>query len=222
MRPRSIGRRCYTRRLDPDQWGRMSTASPQDVTRLLQAWSQGEQSALEKLVPLVYRELHLRARRCMARERGQHSLQTTALIHEAYLRLVGSSPVAWESRNHFFAIAARLMRRILVDRARARRSQKRGGAARPVSFDAQLVVAGPPDRDLASLDDALLALAAFDERKAKVVELRFFGGLSVEETAEVLGVSPQTVLRDWRLSKAWLLREMKRGERSAPAAAEAP
>jgi len=200
----------------------MSTASPQDVTRLLQAWSRGEESALEKLVPLVYRELHLRARRCMAREREPHSLQTTALIHEAYLRLVGASPVSWESRNHFFAIAVRLMRRILVDRARARRSQKRGGAARPVAFDEQLVVAGPPGRDLVSLDDALLALAAFDERKAKVVEMRFFGGLSVEQTAEVLDVSPQTVLRDWKLAKAWLLREMKRGERGARAEAQAP
>jgi RNA polymerase sigma factor (TIGR02999 family) len=189
----------------------MSTASPQDVTRLLQAWSGGDESALDELVPLVYRELHLRARRCMAREREAHSLQTTALIHEAYLRLVGSSPVDWESRGHFYAIAARLMRRILVDRARARRSQKRGGATRVVAFDEELVVAGPPDRDLVSLDDALTALAATDERKAKVVELRFFGGLSVEETAGVLGVSSQTVLRDWRLSKAWLLREMKRG-----------
>ena len=200
----------------------MSTASPQDVTRLLQAWSRGEQSALEKLVPIVYRELHLRARRCMAREREQHSLQTTALIHEAYLRLVGSSPVAWQSRSHFFAIAARLMRRILVDRARARRSQKRGGATRRVSFDEELVVASPPDRDLVSLDDALTALAAVDERKAKVVELRFFGGLSVEETAELLRVSPQTVLRDWKLSKAWLLREMKRGVGALPASAEVP
>jgi RNA polymerase sigma factor (TIGR02999 family) len=193
----------------------MVTVSPQDVTRLLQAWSRGEESALEKLVPLVYRELHLRARRCMARERQERSLQTTALIHEAYLRLVGASPVAWESRGHFYAIAARLMRRILVDRARARRAQKRGGAARPVSFDEQLTVAGPPDRDLVSLDDALQALAAVDERKARVVELRFFGGLSVEETAGLLAVSPQTVLRDWKLSKAWLLREMKRGERPA-------
>lgn len=188
----------------------MSASSPQDVTRLLQAWSRGEAAALEKLVPLVYRELHLRARRAMAREREAHSLQTTALIHEAYLRLVGASPVDWESRGHFFAISARLMRRILVDRARARRSQKRGGAARAVSFDEQLVVAGPPARDLVSLDDALNALAAVDERKAKVVELRFFGGLSVEETAELLSVSPQTVMRDWRLAKAWLLREMKR------------
>lgn len=184
---------------------------PPDVTHLLQAWGRGDESALEKLVPLVYRELHLRARRCMAREREQHTLQTTALIHEAYLRLVGSSPVDWESRTHFFAIAARLMRRILVDRARGRRAQKRGGAVRPVAFDEELVVAGPPTRDLVSLDDALTALAAVDERKAKVVELRFFGGLSVEETAQHLRVSPQTVLRDWKLSKAWLLREMKRG-----------
>jgi RNA polymerase sigma factor (TIGR02999 family) len=197
----------------------MGAATPQDVTRLLQAWSRGDESALEKLVPLVYGELHLRARRAMARERDPHSLQTTALIHEAYLRLVGSSPVDWESRGHFFAIAARLMRRILVDRARARRSQKRGGAARPVSFDEELVVAGSPARDLVSLDDALTALAAEDERKAKVVEMRFFGGLSVEETAVVLGVSPQTVLRDWRLSKTWLLREMKRGEGRAASSA---
>jgi RNA polymerase sigma factor (TIGR02999 family) len=189
----------------------MGAATPQDVTRLLQDWSRGDESALEELVPLVYRELHLRARRAMAREREAHSMQTTALIHEAYLRLVGAAPVAWESRGHFFAIAARLMRRILVDRARARRAQKRGGADRPVSFDVELAVAGPPQRDLVSLDEALTALADEDERKAKVVEMRFFGGLSVEETATVLGVSEQTVLRDWRLSKAWLLREMKRG-----------
>jgi RNA polymerase sigma factor (TIGR02999 family) len=129
--------------------------------------------------------------------------------------------VDWESRSHFFAIAARLMRRILVDRARARRSQKRGGEMRPVSFDEQLVVAGP-DRDLASLDDALNALARFDERKARVVELRFFGGLNAEETATVLGVSPQTVLRDWRLAKAWLLREVKRGERASAHSEEQP
>ena len=189
----------------------MGAATPQDVTRLLQAWTRGDESALEKLIPLVYRELHLRARRAMAREREAQSMQTTALIHEAYLRLVGVGPLAWESRGHFFAIAARLMRRILVDRARARRSQKRGGALRSVSFDEELVVVGPRAPDMVSLDHALTALAAEDERKAKVVEMRFFGGLSVEETAAVLGVSPQTVLRDWRLSKAWLLREMKRG-----------
>ena len=191
--------------------GHVDAASPQDVTQLLQAWSRGEESALDRLVPLVYRDLHLRARRCMAGERVEHSLQTTALIHEAYLKLVGPSPVDWESRGHFFAVAGRVMRRILVDHARARRSQKRGGDGRPVPLDEALVVAGSPGRDLVSLDDALSALAAVDARKARVVEMRYFGGLSVEETAEVLKVSPQTVLRDWRLAKAWLLREMKRG-----------
>ena len=183
---------------------------------MLQAWSRGEQSALDRLIPLVYRDLHLRARRCMAGERVEHSLQTTALIHEAYLGLVGPSPVAWESRGHFFAVAARAMRRILVDHARARRSQKRGGAGRPVSFDENLVVSASPNRDLVTLDDALQALATFDERKARVVEMRFFGGLSVDEAAEVLGVSPQTVMRDWKLAKVWLLREMKHGERTEP------
>jgi len=190
----------------------MDAPSPGDVTRLLQAWRGGENSALDRLVPLVYRELHLRARRCMAGERVEHSLQTTALIHEAYLRLVGPSPVDWENRGHFFAVAARVMRRILVDHARARRAQKRGGPAQAVTLDEQLVLAGGPDRDLVSLDDALQALAAFDERKVRVVEMRFFAGLSVEETAAVLKVSPPTVLRDWKLAKVWLLREMKRGE----------
>ena len=198
----------------------MDPASPQDVTKLLRAWSLGEQSALDRLIPLVYRDLHLRARRCMADERVGHSLQTTALIHEAYLRLMGPSPVAWESRGHFFAVAARAMRRILVDRARARRSLKRGGQGRPVSFDEDLVVSGPPTRDLVGLDDALQALAVFDERKARVVEMRFFGGLSVGETAEVLRVSPQTVMRDWKLAKVWLLREMKRVEPSAAGVAK--
>jgi RNA polymerase sigma factor (TIGR02999 family) len=158
----------------------------------------------------------------MAGERVEHSLQTTALIHEAYLKLVGPSPVDWESRGHFFAVAARVMRRILVDHARARRSLKRGGEARPVELDEQLLVAGGPDRDLVSLDDALQALAAVDERKVRVVEMRFFGGLSVEETAEVLGVSPQTVLRDWKLTKVWLLREMKRGENTPSGPEETP
>lgn len=200
----------------------MSTPSPGDVTQLLRAWRGGEKSALDRLVPLVYRDLHLRARRCMAGERMQHSLQTTALIHEAYLRLVGPSPVAWESRGHFFAVAARVMRRILVDHARARRSQKRGGEVQAVTLDEQLVVAGGPVRDLVSLDDALQALATLDERKARVVEMRFFGGLSVEETAEVLEVSPQTVLRDWKLAKVWLLREMKRGEAATTRPKEPP
>ncbi|RPI11769.1 MAG: sigma-70 family RNA polymerase sigma factor [Zetaproteobacteria bacterium] len=200
----------------------MDAASPPDVTQLLQAWSRGEESALDKLVPLVYRDLHLRARRCMAGEHVEHSLQTTALIHEAYLKLVGPSPVAWESRGHFFAVASRVMRRVLVDHARARRSLKRGGDGRHVELDEELVVAGGPDRDLVSLDDALKGLATVDERKARVVEMRYFGGLSVEETAEVLEVSPQTVLRDWRLAKAWLLREMKRGGSPTPGPEETP
>jgi RNA polymerase sigma-70 factor, ECF subfamily len=200
----------------------MSDPSPGDVTKLLRAWGQGEEAALDRLIPLVYRDLHLRARRCMAGERVEHSLQTTALIHEAYLRLVGPCPADWESRGHFFAVAARVMRRILVDHARARRAQKRGGAGDPVTLDEQLVVAPGPDRDLVSLDDALQALAALDERKARVVEMRFFGGLSVEDTAEVLKVSPQTVLRDWKLAKVWLLREMKRGEAATRPGEPAP
>ena len=190
----------------------MATASSKDITQLLRAWGRGDEGALETLIPLIYKELHQRAHRYMGRERRGNSLQATALIHETYLRLVGS-PVAWESRNHFFAIAARLMRRILVDRARARRSLKRGGEGRPVSLDDEHLVVGPPHRDLVSLDDALSALAVVDPRKSRVVELRFFGGLSVEETAEVLKVSPQTVLRDWKLAKVWLFREMSRGGR---------
>jgi RNA polymerase sigma factor (TIGR02999 family) len=189
----------------------MATASPRDVTQLLQAWSRGEEQALQTLIPLIYRELRQRARRYMGRERAGHTLQTSALINEVYLRLVDAAPVAWESRSHFFAIAARMMRRILVDHARTRRSLKRGGEARPVSLDEELLVSPSPSRDLVSLEDALNALAALDSRKERVVELRFFGGLSVEETAEVLKVSPQTVLRDWKLAKVWLLREMKRG-----------
>jgi RNA polymerase sigma-70 factor, ECF subfamily len=196
--------------------------SPRDVTQLLQAWSSGDEAALERLVPLVYRDLHLRARRCMAGERVERSLQTTALVHEAYLKLVGPSPVDWQNRGHFFAVAARVMRRILVDHARARRSQKRGGKGQPVPLDERLVVAPGPDRDLVSLDDALKSLATFDERKARVVEMRYFGGLSVEETAESLMVSPQTVLRDWKLAKAWLLREMKRGGGPLPPPEPAP
>lgn len=190
----------------------MATASSKDITQLLRAWGRGDEGALETLIPLIYKELHQRAHRYMGRERRGNSLQATALIHETYLRLVGS-PVAWESRNHFFAIAARLMRRILVDRARARRSLKRGGEGRPVSLDDEHLVVGPPHRDLVSLDDALSALAVVDPRKSRVVELRFFGGLSVEETAEVLKVSPQTVSRDWKLAKVWLFREMSRGGR---------
>jgi RNA polymerase sigma factor (TIGR02999 family) len=184
-------------------------SAPQDVTQLLQAWSRGEASALEKLLPLVYAELRLRARRYMARERPDHTLQTSDLIHEAYLRLVGSKPVDWQNRSHFFALSARLMRQILVDHARSRGYQKHGGGLRQVNLD-EGMVCDELDWDLVQLDEALQALAATDARKGRVVELRFFGGLSVEETAQVLEVSPQTVLRDWRLSKVWLLRHMSR------------
>jgi RNA polymerase sigma factor (TIGR02999 family) len=184
----------------------MGSASP-DVTQLLQAWSRGEASALDRLVPIVYSELRRRARRYMARERPDHSLQTSDLIHETYLRLVGSKPVDWQNRSHFFALSARLMRQILVDHARSRGYRKRGGGQREVDLDENLSCGGP-DWDLVHLDEALQALAAADVRKARVVELRFFGGLNAEETARVLEVSPQTVLRDWRLSKAWLLRHM--------------
>jgi RNA polymerase sigma-70 factor, ECF subfamily len=182
---------------------------PGDVTELLQAWSHGEASALERLVPLVYADLRRRARRYMARERRGHSLETNDLIHEAYLRLVTSKPVDWQSRTHFFALSARLMRQILVDHARSRGYHKRGGGLRQVTFD-EALVCGELDWDLVELDEALQALSAADARKGRVVEMRFFGGLSAEETAEVLEVSPQTVQRDWRLSKVWLLQRMSR------------
>ena len=161
------------------------------------------------MIPLVYEELHLIAKRCMAGERAGHSLQATVLVNEAYLRLVDANDVAWHDRAHFLAVAARAMRRILVDHARVHRAQKRGGGAMRVTFDEALVVSNEPREDFASLDDALQALTAFDERKGRVVELRFFGGLSVEETASVLKVSPETVRRDWQLAKAWLQREMR-------------
>ena len=193
--------------------GGLTTAPSQDVTELLRAWSRGEEEAREKLIPLIYKDLRQRARRQMGRERQGNTLQTTALIHEAYLRLVGAAPVAWESRNHFFAIAARMMRRILVDHARSKRSQKRGGAGRPVSLDEELLASPPRSLDLVSLDEALQALTALDQRKGRVVELRYFGGLSVEETAEVLEVSPRTVKGDWQFAKVWLLREMGGGGR---------
>jgi RNA polymerase sigma-70 factor (ECF subfamily) len=187
---------------------RLPAAPSQEVTQLLLAWSKGDQTALEKLTPLVYQELHRLARRYMGRERPGHSLQTTALVHEAYLRLVDSRSVRWRNRAHFFAVSAQLMRRILVDFARKRRYQKRGGEARQVSLDEALVVAPERGADLVALDEALNALAAVDRRKSQVVELRFFGGLSVEEAAEALGVSPDTVMRDWKLAKTWLLREL--------------
>jgi RNA polymerase sigma factor (TIGR02999 family) len=179
------------------------------VTGLLLKWGQGDEDALERLIPLVHRELHQIARRCMAGERAGHSLQATVLVNEAYLRLVNAKGVAWHDRAHFLAVAARVMRRILVDHARGRRARKRGGPATRVTFTEALVVTNEPREDFVALDDAMRALAAFDERKSRVIELRFFGGLSVEETATVLKVSPETVMRDWRLAKAWLQREMR-------------
>jgi RNA polymerase sigma factor (TIGR02999 family) len=185
----------------------METSS-HDVTQLLQAWSVGEQDALAKLTPLVYQELHRLAQRYMAQERPGQTLQATALVHEAYLRLVDVKKLNWQNRAQFFGVSAQFMRRILVDRARSRRSLKRGGDAQPVSFDEALVLSPEPGQDLVALDDALKTLATMDPRRSRVVELRFFGGLKVEETAEVLHVSPETVMHDWKLAKAWLLREL--------------
>jgi RNA polymerase sigma-70 factor, ECF subfamily len=184
-----------------------------DITALLLKWGKGDVAARERLIPLVHQELRQIARRCMAGERAGHSLQATALVNEAYVRLVDGKAVAWQDRAHFLAVCARVMRRILVDHARARRAQKRGGEGARVTFDESLAVTDEPRQNVVALDDALEALAKFDERKSRVVEMRFFGGLSVEETASVLKVSPDTVMRDWRLAKAWLQSEM-RGDHS--------
>src|SRR3954470_16206267 len=178
-----------------------------DISTLLRAWSEGDQSALEKLTPLVYAELHRLARSYMKRERAGHSLQTTALVNEAYVRLVDYKRMHWQNRAHFLAVSAQAMRRILVDRAR-RRNVKRGADAEHVSLDAEALLCADRSADFVSLDDALTALAARAPRKGKVVELRFFGGLSVDETAEVLRVSPITVMREWKSAKAWLYREL--------------
>jgi RNA polymerase sigma-70 factor (ECF subfamily) len=190
----------------------MAELSPPEVTQLLQAWSRGESSALKTLTPLVYKELHRLAHRYMGFENPGHTLQTTALVNEAYLRLV-SNHANWQNRAHFFAISAQLMRQILVDFARSRHQWKRGGKVQRVSLDEALIGSPERDEDLVALDDALTALTSVDPRKSRVVELRFFGGLSVEETAEVLKVSTDTVLRDWRLAKMWLLREMSHRDR---------
>jgi len=181
-----------------------------DCTGLLRAWGKGDRAALDRLMPLVHEELRRIASRYMRRERAGNSLQTTALVNEAYLRLIDVRQVEWRDRAHFFAISARMMRRILVDHARARGYQKRGGGAQRVSLDESAMVLPERPAELVKLDEALAALRAQDHRKARVVELRFFGGMSVEETAAVLNVSPQTVLRDWSLSKSWLAREIKR------------
>ncbi|HEY8185480.1 MAG TPA: sigma-70 family RNA polymerase sigma factor [Pyrinomonadaceae bacterium] len=184
------------------------TPSPHEVTQLLLDWSHGNQAALDKLMPLVYEELHRLAHQYMNRERPGHTLQTSGLVNEAYLRLVDQREVQWQNRAHFFGIAAQLMRRILVDYARSRHYAKRGGDARQVSFDEAVIVSPERATEVVALDDALRKLAVLDERKSQIVEFRFFGGLSIEETAEVLKVSPGTIMRDWTLAKAWLRKEM--------------
>lgn len=183
--------------------------TPAGVTGLLRAWSDGDEGALGRLLPLVEAELRRLARAYMARERRGHTLQTTALVNEAFLRLVDAQGVRWQDRAHFLGISARLMRRVLVDHARARGYRKRGGGAHRVTLDEAIAVTPAPDFNLLALDRALDGLAGVDPRKSRVVELRYFGGLSVEETAEVLHVSSDTVKRDWRLAKLWLLREME-------------
>ena len=184
-----------------------------DVTRLLVNWSNGDRQALEALLPLVYDELRLLAGRYLRRERAGHTLQSTALVHEAYLRLIDQRNVQWQNRAHFFAVAAQMIRRILVDHARKTQTEKRGGQAPRLSLDEAMAVAQDRDVDLVALDDALNGLAEIDEQQARIVELRFFGGLSIEETAEVLKISPATVKRDWVMAKSWLYREMT-GNRS--------
>jgi RNA polymerase sigma-70 factor (ECF subfamily) len=181
------------------------------VSKLLLAWSDGDRSALDKLTPIVYDELHRLARRHMRRERPGHSLQTTALVNEAYMRLVDYSHMQWQNRAHFFAVSAQLMRRILVEHAR-RHNLKRGGGVQHVSLEDTALVGGDRAADLVALDDAMNELGRLDPRKVQVVEMRFFGGLSVEETAEVLKVSPVTVRRDWRTARAWLYRELSGGK----------
>jgi RNA polymerase sigma factor (TIGR02999 family) len=186
-------------------------ASP-DVTELLMAWNAGDESALDKLTPLVYQELRVLARRYMRQERPQHTLQATALVNEAYLRLVDVNRIRWQSRAHFLAVAAQMMRRILVEFARHRHRQKRGGDAVRIAIDDVEEMPQAKAADLVALNDALSTLAGIDPRMSQVVELRFFGGLTAEETAEVLKISPETVLRDWKTAKVWLLRELSRSE----------
>lgn len=186
----------------------MAKRASAEVTQLLLAWSDGDEQALQELLPLVNRELHRMARCYMAGERPNHTLQASALVNEAYLKLVDNRKVRWQNRAHFFGISAQLMRRILVDSARRRNYLKRGAGARQVTLDESSISGGGKSKDLITIDDALNALATVDPRKARVVELRFFGGLTVQETAEVLKVSSDTVLRDWRLAKVWLYSEI--------------
>ena len=183
--------------------------SPNQISHLLHAWSGGNREALDDLLPLVYDELHRQAHRFLRRERQNHTLQTTALIHEAYLKLVEQTRISWQNREHFFAISANLMRRILVNYANARQRKKRGGSAENVDLDESILIAvTKTDVDLLGLDEALTRLGKMDKQQEKIVELRYFSGLTIEETAEALGVSPATIKRDWKMTKAWLHREL--------------
>src|SRR5262245_54729392 len=194
--------------MDESRGDPSSPSPPHDVTGLLLAWRQGNHSAFEQLIPVVYDELRRLAHRHLRGERRNHTLQTAELVHETYVRLVDSSRVQWQNRAHFFAVAAQCMRRILVDAARERQSLKRGGDHARVELDPELTIAAAPNIDLVALDEALNALAAVDERRSRVVELRFFGGLTVEETAGVLDVSPETIMRDWKVARAWLFKQL--------------
>ena len=189
-----------------------SPAATEEITQLLLAWGQGDQAALEQLLPLVYEEMRQIAHHHMRRQRPDHTLQTTALVNEAYLRLVDAQRVQWQNRVHFFALAAQAMRHILVDLARARGNQKRGGGATQVALEEALIISAERGADVLALDDALQALAKLNARQSQIVELRYFGGLSEEETAAVLQLSPRTVRRDWSLARAWLYRELNRGQ----------
>ena len=189
----------------------MPTLPPQEVTQLLADWSKGDKSALDKLLPLVHAELRRIARRQMSHERPGHTLQATALINEVYLKLLGQESFEWQNRAHFFAVCAQMMRRILIDHARAHTREKRGGGAVQVSLDKAVVIANEQAEHLLALDEALRSLENLDAQKAKIVELRYFGGLSLEETAEVLDISPRTVRREWQRSKAWLYRMISEG-----------
>jgi RNA polymerase sigma factor (TIGR02999 family) len=188
----------------------MTAGAQPDVTGLLLAWSQGDSSAFDKLVPLVYQELRRLARHYMAQERREHTLQATALVNEAYLRLIDVNRMQWQNRAHFFAVSAQMMRRILVEFARRRHRHKRGGEAQHVALEEAPELSGENEPDIVAIDEALGKLATIDQRMSQVVELRFFGGLSIEESAEVLKVSAETVMRDWKTAKAWLLRELAR------------
>jgi RNA polymerase sigma factor (TIGR02999 family) len=188
----------------------VSRPGPKDVTTLLVEWGNGNQAALNELTPLVYDQLRLLAARQLRRERAHHTLQSTALVHEAYLKLIDQRRVQWQDREHFFAIASQMIRRILVSHARARKASKRGGGQTTLALDDSIALSGRKDMDLVAVDDALEGLSRMDPRQARIVELRFFGGLSIEGTAEVLGISTSTATRDWNLARAWLHRELTR------------